>query len=239
LIVPRGGIVTEGDSGTTILNVLVQLDAPTGIPVSVDWTTYPTVEPAPGVDFAAASGTLVFSPGETAKNVAIAVFGDTIDEGSLYESEWGGVIFSAPDNGILGPGFGALGLFLIADDDLPPIVQPGAAAVVEGNAGTTTLNLPVTLSAASGKTVSVDWATAATVQPQPGVDFQAASGTLTFAPGETSKIVTITVFGDTIDEPGQLWGAEWGVVSFSHPINTRFGSGILAATGLAVIVDDD
>ena len=111
LIIPRGGLVVEGDSGTTTLNVLVELDTPTGIPVSVNWATIATVQPEPGVDFAAASGTLTFAPGETSKSIPITVYGDTTDKGSLFESEWGGVAFSSPVNGTLGAGFGALGLF--------------------------------------------------------------------------------------------------------------------------------
>ena len=239
LIIPRGGLVVEGDSGTTALNVLVELDAPTGIPVSVNWATIATVQPEPGVDFAAASGTLTFAPGETSKSIPITVYGDTTDEGSLFESEWGGVAFSSPVNGTLGAGFGALGFALIVDDDPPPTIVPGGAAVIEGNAGTTALAVPVTLSAPSGKTVTVDWTTAETTQPQPGVDFQVASGTVTFAPGETSKTVTMVVYGDTVDEPGQLWGAEWGGIRFANPVNAKFGSGILATIGLAVIADDD
>ena len=86
--------------------------------------------------------------------------------------------------------------------------------------------------------MTVDWTTAETTQPQPGVDFQVASGTVTFAPGETSKTVTMVVYGDTVDEPGQLWGAEWRA-PLRQPGQREFGSGILATIGLAVIADDD
>ena len=66
-----------------------------------------------------------------------------------------------------------------------------------------------------------------------------ASGTTTFPPGETAQTVTVLVNGDTIDEPGQLWGAEWGLVNFANPTNAGFGTGFLRSLGLAVIVDDD
>jgi hypothetical protein len=35
-----------------------------------------------------------------------------------------------------------------------------------------------------------------------GVDFEAASGTLVCAPGETSAVIPITVYRDTVDEGG-------------------------------------
>ena len=240
LIVPRGGAVLEGDEGTSTLEVLVELSEPTGVPVSVDWATADTDEPESGVDFEAASGTLDFAPGETSKVIPITVYGDTIDElGQLWEIEWGAVVFSSPVNATMGSGFGALAFALIVDDDPPPTVLPGGGLVVEGDAGTTVLEVTVALSAPSGNAVSVDWATAATVQPEPGVDFEAASGTVVFAPGETSKTVSIVVYGDLVDEPGQLWGAEWGAVAFSNPTNAVFGQGYLASVGLALIVDDD
>jgi Calx-beta domain len=49
----------------------------------------------------------------------------------------------------------------------------------------------------------------------PGTDFQAARGTVTFEPGSTETTVTITVFGDDLAE-----GHEWIVVTFSN-LSTR------------------
>ena len=114
------------------------------------------------------------------------------------------------------------------------------AAAIEGNVDDTTLLLPVTLSAPSGQTVTVSWATINTLaQPQAGVDYAPGSGTITFAPGETSKTVPFVVPGDTVDEPGQLYGAEWGGIQLSGASNAVVGAGPLARVGLALIVDDD
>ena len=38
----------------------------------------------------------------------------------------------------------------------------------------------------------------------PTVDYLPASGTLTFAPGQTTATVSITVVGDTVVEPDEL-----------------------------------
>ncbi len=67
--------------------------------------------------------------------------------------------------------------------------------------GTTAMTFAVTLSAASDVPITVNYATqdgyfygfyAATA----GEDYQATRGTLTFAPGETTKPVTVLVNGD-------------------------------------------
>jgi hypothetical protein len=97
----------------------------------------------------------------------------------------------------------------------------------------------VRLSGPSGKAVSVDWSTVATAQPEPGVDFEAAAGTVTFAPGETTATISIVVHGDVAVEAGQAWGAEWGAVVLSNPVDASFGSGLFATLGLFLIVDDD
>ena len=107
----------------------------------------------------------------------------------LYGADWGGLLFHTRTNATIGSGLGARGLALIVDDDPPPTITPAAAAVLEGNVGDTTLSLRVDLSAPSGQTVTVRWATIdAAGQPQPGVDDAPGSGTLTFVPGETPLV---------------------------------------------------
>src|SRR5882672_8039909 len=71
-----------------------------------------------------------------------------------------------------------------------PVVSIGSASVVEGNTGSRTVWLPVTLSAPSASTVSVQYATAP--GSATGSDFVAASGTLTFAPNVKTQFVAVT-----------------------------------------------
>ena len=65
----------------------------------------------------------------------------------------------------------------------------------------------------------------------------ATSGTVTFAPGETSKTVPITVKGDTIKEPPLLYG-EWILVSFSNPTGATIEPKFFGL-GVGIITDDD
>ena len=66
----------------------------------------------------------------------------------------------------------------------------------EGNSGTTPAVFTVSLSSASAQTITVNYATA-DGSAQAGRDYQAATGSLTFNPGETTKTVTVLVNGDT------------------------------------------
>jgi hypothetical protein len=109
-----------------------------------------------------------------------------------------------------------------------PVVSIGSASVMEGNSGSRTVWLPVTLSAPSASTVSVQYATA------PGSatasDFVAASGTLTFAPNVKTQFVVVTVLGDTTAEPSEVF-----TVKLSAPSGATLGP----ATGTGTILNDD
>jgi hypothetical protein len=118
-----------------------------------------------------------------------------------------------------------------------PTVLPGNSSVVEGNSGTTALQIPVTLSSASSLPVSVAWTTLACTgcpghPADPATDYVPGSGTVTFAPGETSKVVTVEVNGDTSIEPD-----EYVAVAFSQPTNAVVGG--FYGLGFGLIVNDD
>ncbi len=106
--------------------------------------------------------------------------------------------------------------------------------VTEGAAGATaSLSYEVTLSAASTEQVTVKYADAGTGTAASGTDYAALSaGTLTFAPGDTSKTVTVTVTGDGVDEPN-----ETVKVSLSLPVNANVP--VSGGTGTGTIEDDD
>ncbi len=100
---------------------------------------------------------------------------------------------------------------------------------LEGNAGTTFFTFTVTLSAAYRVPVTVNFATQDGTAIA-GEDYLAASGTLTFAPGETSKIITVEVIGDPTREPDETL-----FVNLSGATNALIADG----QGVATIVDDE
>lgn len=82
---------------------------------------------------------------------------------------------------------GTIGTGTITDDDAAPTIS-----VNDASENAMQVAFTVSLSAASGKTITVDYATA-NGSKTAGTDYTAATGTLTFAAGETSKTVTVAV----------------------------------------------
>lgn len=83
-------------------------------------------------------------------------------------------------------------------DTAPPIVRFWLETYsVDENDGTATIT--VVLNAASGNTVTVDYATSDGTA-RAGSDYSPASGTLTFNPGVTSRTFTVHITDDTLDE---------------------------------------
>lgn len=111
----------------------------------------------------------------------------------------------------------------------PPGVSVADAYVVEGNSGTTLLTFVVVLNRPAPGTVTVQYATNGTTA-LPGSDYQAAAGTLTFAPGETSKAVTVVVYGDTAIEPDD---------TLQLLLTSVAGADVYDDTGDGLILDDD
>jgi hypothetical protein len=249
VITPGGfAVASEGDTGSVVYDLPVRLSNPLTVPVTIDWATVdtsadPRVAQA-GTDFVSATGTVVFEPGETTQTIQIEIIGDTLDEPPLLWGEWGLVAFSDPTNALLDTAtFFGHGLFIIIDDepDLPVITPGGVGVSSEGDTGSTFWDLPVTLSTPSADPVSIDWATVDTsADPrvaQAGTDFVSATGTVTFAPGQTTQTIQIEILGDTLDEPPLLWG-EWGLVAFSDPTNAHLDTTFFGH-GLFIILDDD
>ncbi len=121
----------------------------------------------------------------------------------------------------------------IKDATATPSLSIADAAQNKGNSGSTPFVFTVTLAPTSGQVVTVNY----TVGPDtgiaaalPGTDFTAASGTLSFAPGETTKSISVAVAGDTVAEDNETFK-----VTLSGPTNALLGD----ATGLGTIKNDD
>lgn len=94
---------------------------------------------------------------------------------------------------------------------------------------TTTARFVVSLSAASGQSVTVSYATANGTAKAPA-DYAATTGTLTFAPDETTQTVAVPIKGDRRKERNEAF-----FVNLSGPTNAT----IADAQGRATIVDND
>ncbi len=201
----------EGDGS---LSFAVTLGPQSGDPATVDYATADGTAIA-GQDYAAATGTLTFAPGETRKTITVAL----LDDPATEASETFSVSLSGAVGATLGDG---IGTGTIRDDDEHP------AMTIHGSAGPENgfLDFTVTLANPTGAEAAVDYATDQTAVPlsppayplaDAGSDFTHQEGTLTFAPGETSKTIRIEVLEDRVYEP-----VEAMVVTLYNPVNARF-----------------
>ena len=90
----------------------------------------------------------------------------------------------------------------------------------------------VTLSAASGQAVTVNYATANGTANSTFLigDYVATSGSLTFNPGTTTQSITVSVRGNTTVEPNETFS-----VNLSNGVNVT----IADAQGIGTILNDD
>lgn len=84
--------------------------------------------------------------------------------------------------------------------DAPPALALAPAALVEGNEGSRLARFTITLNHALDHVIEVAYSTSGD-SAAPEEDFAHLEGILRFLPGETRKIVAVTIYGDTESEP--------------------------------------
>jgi hypothetical protein len=178
-----------------------------------------------GQDFTVVVGSVTFLPGEATKTFTVPVIDDALDE----DNETINVSIGPVTSGGATIGAQSTAMLTIVDNDATPGITIGNATVAEGNAGTTSAAFTVTLSAASGRTITVDYATADGTATA-GSDYSTATGTLTFTPGQTTKTIMVNATGDGTVEPDETFS-----VALTNPSNVA----IIGGTGAGIIADDD
>lgn len=216
--VSTAGTVTEG--GTLVFTVTKT--GTTSSSFSVNYSTANSSAVA-GSDYTATSGTLTFAAAEMSKTVSVG----TIDDSSVESSEIVLLNISGATGGATISTSQASGTISDNDTYPPPSFSiSNAAAVTEGG----TLVYTVTKTSPVSFAYSVDYATA-NGSAAAGSDYNAASGTLSFAVGETSKTISVT----TIDD-GAYEAAETVLVNLS---NATGGATIVDTQGSGTINDND
>jgi Ca2+-binding RTX toxin-like protein len=187
--------------------------------ITVDYSTIGLVAIA-GDDFVPNTATLTFNPGETQQFITVTVIGDALNE----DPETFQVHLDAVTNAALGART-ALGTIL--DDDPPPVVS---VQHTSGSEGEGQLVFTVALDAPSGKTITVDYQTANGTAIAPADYLAIPPSTLTFAPGETQQLITVTVIDDLLDEPDETLQ-----ITLTNGTHVTLGS----ATATGTILDND
>ena len=227
--------VTEGDSGSTDLTFTATLSAASGREVTVDYADAGTGTATSGTDYTAITGgTLTFEAGTTSQTFDVSVTGDVLDEAN----ETVKVRLKDPVNAAVSTTAGT-GTGTITDDDATPTLLISSPSVAEGDSGSTSLTYTVTLSAASGREVTVQYADSRLGTATSGTDYTAiTAGTLTFAAGTTSRTFSVSVTGDTVAESDETVEVTWSNAA-NATITTRAGLVTNALRVDGTITDDD
>ena len=211
----------EGNSGTTLFTFTVTLNPAAASTVAVQCVSADGSATAAS-DYSSVNKILTFLPGQTSQPCSVAGVGDTSVEGNeTFSVNLSGAVGAEITDG--------QGIGTITNDDLPRLSITDAAQA-EGSNGPTVFTFFVALSAPSTNQVKVTYASLNGSAAAP-TDYTALPATLlTFAPGETSKTVNVTVNGDTTVE---------GNETFSINLSGAIGATIADGQGIGTIANDD
>jgi len=216
--------VTEGNSGTVNAVFTVSLSKATNsVTAAVDFATADGTATTADNDYVAAAGTLSFAPGAATQTITVAVNGDTTFE----PDEIFAVNLSNPSHATIAD---PQGIGTITNDDGQPKVSIDDVTVTEGNTGTTPAVFTVSLSNPSQSTTIVTFATADGTATAANNDYVPNSGTIVFAPHQTTQTISVSVNGDFVVEPDEDF-----FVNLSNPTNAVIGDG----QGAGTIKNDD
>jgi hypothetical protein len=201
--------VPEGNAGTHNASVMVSLSEPHLKSVTVNYNTVDWTASADR-DYVAVSGTLTFAKNEMNKSILVPVIGDRVPE---------------PDKSFLVRLSNSKGARIANGEGIVTIVDSSPRITIGGaynNWGPTT-TFTVSLSAAYDQNVTVTFATVDGTAIA-GVDYVAQAGTLTFAPGETTKTISVQVFNPWAPQD-QYFSVHLSGISTNAVISNEWGTG--------------
>ncbi|WP_198000435.1 Calx-beta domain-containing protein [Gimesia alba] len=216
-------VVINEDAGTA--TVTVSLNQALSSALTVDFTTANDSAASPS-DYQALSGTLTFNPGETSKSINISIIdSDVVEPNEIFlinltnpqSSEYQITLSDSQS------------VVTIQDDDQSTI----SINDVTINENMETATLTVSLDHEVEAPISINYSTA-DGSALSSSDYQSTSGILAFAPGETSKTVTISIHDSALVEMDETF-----FVNLSN-LQANGANVILADTqGVVTIHDDD
>ena len=168
-------------------------------------------------DYIPTTGSLTFAAGQTVQTITVPVLGNTTPGPN---KEFFVNLSGATDATVTQPQ--ATGTIL--DEDTIPGVTIDNVSVVTGPAGPLNAVFTVTLSVVGTLPVTVNFATMDGTALA-GSDYTATTGTLTFAPGETAKTITVPVATTATPGPTKMF-----TLNLSGPTNSTITLGQGTAT---------
>lgn len=233
-IIPQQAIHTEGNASTKPILATIYLSEPSAKPVTVEYSTIGAIG---GNGFTATSGSdfifqqkrVTFAPGQTQQTVSYLIKGDVVHEADEVFGIQSAIVAVGSTSITNSRDTISIASVTIANDDLVPLkigFNQTNYASFEGNPGDLkSVQVVVSLNRPANVPVTVKYGPSVKT-----TDFLSSSGQITFAPGETSKVITLTIKPDTQFEGDENIGFQ------------LFGqtSGTLATANMTVtILNDD
>jgi Calx-beta domain/PKD domain/IPT/TIG domain len=173
--------------------------------VIASYTVYPG--PVLGVN-----GTVTFGPNETTKSFNVTPVNDDVYTGTRSTSAYVSV-----NTGTTGNYYAQI---YVKDDEPAPTLTVNDVSMAEGDSGTANMTFTATLSSPLTQSRSLYYYTqdqSATA----GTDYTAASNSIYFAPGETTKTFTVPIIGDTAVETNETFRVNLQLCCGEFPVLTR------------------
>jgi hypothetical protein len=199
-------------------SITVTLSGATALTATVQYATGGGTA-TPDEDYTPVSGSLTFTPGVTSQAFSVPILPDGIHEGD----ETVGLSLQGPVSATLGLDSATL---TILDDDPMPALSIDDVTASESEPSMT---FRVTLSAVSGLAAEVDFETNDGTAIA-GVDYVAASGTLTIPAGTTEGQIVVDLIDNLVDESTRTF-----TVDLSKPVHASLDK----AQGVGTILDND
>lgn len=214
---------TESNSSATVIISLNEADA--NNPTTVNYAVTGGTASGSGTDYTLASGTATIPANQTSTTISLSLTEDALDE---YDETVIITLSSPSSNANLGAN--VTHTFTINDNDAAPSIAFSGTSS-SGNESFASPGLPLSLSAVSGKTITVDYSATGGTATGSGVDYTLANGTITIAAGEISG----DIFPAIIDDSG-IELSETIIITLSNPVNAALGSDV---TYTYTIIDND
>ncbi|OEK02996.1 hypothetical protein BFP97_16345 [Roseivirga sp. 4D4] len=201
---------SNGAESISSADLAVSLSAESGQDVTIDYVVTGTATGS-GIDYTLANGTLTINAGSLTEPITVAdIIGDELDE----DDETVIVTLSNPTNANLGTN--QVHTYTIQDDDDTPTIA-FTSTTSDRAESVSSENIEVTLSAVSGRDVTVDYTVSGTATSS--TDFTLVDGTLTFSAGSISETITIA----SIVDDAILEANETVIITLSSPSNADLG----------------
>ncbi|MDJ1183026.1 Calx-beta domain-containing protein [Roseofilum casamattae] len=208
--------LAENEGVATVAATLSNLSSQ-DVTVNLDFSGTAT---GSGTDYTASANSIAIAAGSLSGSIALTGVNDTADEPDETIIVDIDTVTNASESGTQQV------TATITDDDAAPTISINDVTVNE-NAGT--LTFAVDLSAASGREITVDYATADNTAIA-GSDYTSTNGTLTFSAGDTSENITVNITDDSLDEINETF-----LVNLTNPSNATIADN----QGQGTITDDD